>query len=87
MKQVEFSGSSPVAGWEPMVEWLRSEGFVPEKVAALAVDLDTLDAKVTEHLYRDGKKYVDSTGEHLAAETRQVKLRTSPPLHPARSAA
>lgn len=83
MKLVEFSGSSPEAGWEPMVEWLRSEGLKPERVAAIAVDLDTLDAKVTEYRLRGGKKYIDHKTGDAARKTRMVSLKSAPPQrHP-----
>jgi hypothetical protein len=75
----------PEQGWEPFLDWLRSQGVDPFLCRALHVTGEG-QADVVEYLLDDhGRRYcVDGD---VAVATRRVSLSGPPPLHPSRGAA
>lgn len=70
---------SPECGWEPFVDWLRSQNLDPVNVRDIDIDEDTMHAKVT--LYKrtpSGKRYLDRHGQ-VAAKTRTIPINSLPP--------
>lgn len=66
--------SSPERGWDPFVEWLRSQDVDVDTAREIEIDTSSLDAKLTWSEPRPGAE----------RKVRNLKLSSLPPLHPSR---
>lgn len=72
---MRFDADSPECGWDPFMEWMRSEGLDPAAAKALAVDESAMTATV--HEYAMPKRAVGN--ELVMEEPRTINIQSLPP--------